>query len=106
MIVEARSNKELERGMKSLCGRLGKKLGGALDGRFHMRQLPTPTEVRNAFAYVLLNQAKHQDLLAYVDQFSSAKFFPELKLLSRANPLLQDFTAQPFPTFLAKAQSW
>jgi len=106
MIVEARNNKDLERGMKSLCGRLGKKLGGALDGRFHLRPLPTPTEVRNALAYVLLNQAKHQDLLAYVDQFSSAKFFPELRRLSRANPLLEDFTAQPFPAFLSKARSW
>src|SRR5665213_2820185 len=106
MIVEAKNNRDLERGMKSLCGRLGKKLGGALDGRFHLRPLPTPTEVRTAMAYVLLNQAKHQNLLAYVDHFSSAKYFPELKWLSTANPLLLEFKAQPFPAFLSKAQSW
>jgi hypothetical protein len=33
--------------------------GPVLHGRYHLRVLRTPREVRNALAYVLLNARKH-----------------------------------------------
>src|ERR1035437_9703574 len=55
MIVEAKNNRDLSRGMKSLCGRLGKRLGGVFNGRYHLHVLKSPSEMKNALLYVLLN---------------------------------------------------
>ena len=52
--------------MKSIGSRLARAVnrvfqrsGPVLDGRYHLRLLKTPREVRNALAYVLLNARKH-----------------------------------------------
>jgi hypothetical protein len=52
--------------MKSVAARLARAVnrvfdrkGPALFGRYHLRALRTPREVRNALAYVLLNAHKH-----------------------------------------------
>ncbi|HEX5065097.1 MAG TPA: hypothetical protein VFY49_03220, partial [Myxococcota bacterium] len=54
------------RGMKSIAARLARlvnrlrhRRGAVLLGRYHVRALHTPREVRNALAYVLLNARKH-----------------------------------------------
>ena len=66
LIVEAAGKQALGRGMKSIGSRLARvvnrvfgRSGPVLDGRYHLRVLKTPKEVRNALAYVLLNVRKH-----------------------------------------------
>jgi len=65
LIVEAAGKQALGRGMKSVAIRLARavnrvfsKTGPVLLGRYHVRALKTPREVRNALAYVLLNARK------------------------------------------------
>ena len=66
LIVEASGKQALGSGMKSIGARLARavnrvfgRTGPVLDGRYHLRVLKTPKEVRNALAYVLLNVRKH-----------------------------------------------
>ena len=66
LIVEAAGKKALGSGMKSISARLARaanrvfgRSGPVLDGRYHLRLLKTPREVRNALSYVLLNARKH-----------------------------------------------
>lgn len=66
LIAECDEPDSLERGMRGLCTRLGKRLnklfrrtGKLIAHRHHARALRTPLEVRRALAYVLLNQRIH-----------------------------------------------
>jgi REP-associated tyrosine transposase len=66
LVVEAAGKEALGRGMKSVGIRLARtvnrvfsRTGPVLFGRYHLRVLRTPREVRNALAYVLLNARKH-----------------------------------------------
>jgi hypothetical protein len=66
MIVEASGKHALASGMKSIGARLARAVnhvfersGPVVDGRYHLRVLSTPRQVRNALAYVLLNVRKH-----------------------------------------------
>ena len=66
VVVEAAGKEALARGMKSLASRFARAVnrvfrrrGPVLFGRYHLRVLRTPREVRNALAYVLLNARKH-----------------------------------------------
>src|SRR5262245_27985258 len=66
LVVEAAGKEALGRGMKSVGIRLARtvnrvfeRVGPALFGRYHLRLLRTPREVRHALAYVLLNARKH-----------------------------------------------
>jgi REP element-mobilizing transposase RayT len=66
LLVEAAGKGAMGRGMKSVAPRLAKAVnrafgrsGAVLHGRYHIRLLRTPREVRNALAYVLLNARKH-----------------------------------------------
>ena len=66
LIVEADDHDQMGRGMMSLCIRIARavnrvfdRTGKVLAGRYHVRWLKTPTEVRNALSYVLLNVRKH-----------------------------------------------
>lgn len=66
MLVEAAGKEALARGMKSISARLARAVnrifrrqGPVMFGRYHLRVLRTPREVRNALAYVLLNVRKH-----------------------------------------------
>ena len=66
MLVEAAGKDALGRGMKSVGARLARavnrvfrRTGPVVDGRYHLKILKTPREVRNALAYVLLNARKH-----------------------------------------------
>lgn len=66
LVVEAAGKEALARGMKAVAARVGRAVnrvfvrkGPVLFGRYHLRVLRTPREVRNALAYVLLNVRKH-----------------------------------------------
>ncbi len=66
LLVEAAGKQALGRGMRSVAPRLARAVnrvfrrsGSVVYGRYHMRVLRTPREVRNALAYVLLNVRKH-----------------------------------------------
>jgi REP element-mobilizing transposase RayT len=88
LIVEADSTKDLSRGMQGLNSRLAQRVNRALgrkgrffEDRYHQHVLRTPSEVRNALAYVLLNQRRHEaERSSYrpepaVDGFSSGAWF-------------------------------
>ena len=66
LVVEAAGKEALGRGMKSVGIRLARtvnrvfgRIGPVLFGRYHLRVLRTPREVRNALAYVFHNARKH-----------------------------------------------
>jgi len=66
LLLEAEDERALGRAMKSISARVArtvnrifKRTGGVLLGRYHVRALRTPREVRNALAYILLNARKH-----------------------------------------------
>jgi REP element-mobilizing transposase RayT len=66
LLVESAGKRALACGMKSIGARLARAIhradalrGPVLDGRYHLRVLRTPREVRNAIAYVLLNVRHH-----------------------------------------------
>ena len=66
LLVEARDRASLSRGMQSFSVRVARGLnrvlgrrGGVFEGRYHVRVLRTPREVRNAKAYVLNNRRRH-----------------------------------------------
>jgi REP-associated tyrosine transposase len=66
LVVESAGKDALGRGMKSVGIRLARTVnrvfernGPVLFGRYHLRVLRTPREVRHALAYVLLNARKH-----------------------------------------------
>jgi REP element-mobilizing transposase RayT len=82
LIVEAAGRVALASGMKSLAARFARcvnrvfaRKGSVLDGRFHSVVLKTPTQVRNAIRYVLLNARKHGGRLGGVDPASSGCWF-------------------------------
>ncbi len=88
LLVESAGKQALGRGMKAVAARLAhaanrafRRRGAVLEGRYHVRPLSTPREVRNAIAYVLLNSRKHwvqrQGYAPPVrlDEASSARWF-------------------------------
>jgi REP element-mobilizing transposase RayT len=88
MLVEASDKEALARGMKAVASRLARTVqrvfglvGRVLHGRYHLRILRTPREVRNALAYVLLNARKHWKQRrgfappALLDEASSGRWF-------------------------------
>lgn len=88
LLVEADNRPALSRGMAGLQIRLARGLnrhlsrrGKVFMDRFHARILKTPTEVRNALAYVLNNARKHAAehgvrlARGWLDPFSSASCF-------------------------------
>jgi REP element-mobilizing transposase RayT len=82
LIVEAAGREGLARGMKSIAARSARcvnrvfrRHGPVLDGRFHAVVLKTPTQVRNALRYVLLNARKHGARLRGIDPASSGRWF-------------------------------
>jgi REP element-mobilizing transposase RayT len=82
LIVEAEDEKALSNGMRALVIRLtltvrritGHK-GALWADRYHAHELRSPTEVRNALAYVLNNWRKHVRGVGEMDPCSSAPWF-------------------------------
>jgi hypothetical protein len=86
--------------------------GPVLDGRYHLRVLRTPREVRNALAYVLLNARHHlakrrggSPRPAVLDAASSARWFDGWKgrarAMARVPPPAESEVARP-RTWLAR----
>jgi len=85
LIVEAHNRAVLSRGMQSLGVRVARAVnrvlrasGQVIGERFHARELRTPSQVRNALVYVLMNFRKHARQRVpgrAVDGFSSAPWF-------------------------------
>jgi REP element-mobilizing transposase RayT len=86
LIVEARDNDALARGMTSFSVRAnrlfnaasGRRRGRVWAGRYHRRDLTNARQVRNALVYCLCNYKKHQRLTsgaARIDPCSSARWF-------------------------------
>lgn len=107
MLVEAQNRMRLARGMQGFGVRIAKALnkfwgrtGSVYADRFHSRVLSTPTEVRNALRYVLLNCRRHSAYLGdRADSFSSAMHFDGWREAVRA-PRLH------WSNFLPEARSW
>lgn len=117
IIAEAKSGKCLSAGLKSLNGRLGKAIrkftggaGAVFKGRFHMNVLESPTEMKRALEYVLLNTAKHWKFVEHADDFSSGRAFKEWRSLlgKRFRGLIEDQINESRVKFeeLSSPQSW
>jgi REP element-mobilizing transposase RayT len=86
ILVEAASNAALSRAMKGFLVSCAKRLnriagrrGRVFEDRFHARTLATPTVVRHALRYVLLNFRKHGEAKPHerLDPYSSAFALPD-----------------------------
>ena len=85
LIVEAPDKRGLARGVAGLEIRIARRINALLrrkgkvwSERYHRRDLRTPTEVRNALRYVLLNAQKHYRVIGdrnFADPASSAPSF-------------------------------
>jgi len=118
LLVEARDEVALARGMIGLNTRLARRLNKLLGrrGRFfaeryHARALRTPREVRAAIRYVLLNARHHAAARGarlartWVDPYSSAPWFDGWRKPIRAEaPWLRALTRSPCPT--ARPRTW
>ncbi len=113
LIVEAAEKDALGRGMKAVASRLARAVnrvfgrsGRVLAGRYHVRVLETPSEVRNAIAYVLLNARKHwrewkgQAPPVRIDAASSGRWFRGWRRDAPADAEIFD------PPEVAPARSW
>jgi REP element-mobilizing transposase RayT len=89
LICEGNDRRALTRGMQGLAIRLARCInkrlgrnGKVFAERYHARQLPTPTETRNALCYVLGNFARHRGIPRGVvlDVFSTAARFARVPL--------------------------
>ncbi len=90
LIVEARDERALSRGMQGLSIRIAKRLnrlwdrcGSVFADRYHGHILRTPREVRSALAYVLNNCRKHGLSPKGPDPYSSAGWFDGWKDVER-----------------------
>jgi REP element-mobilizing transposase RayT len=112
LIVEAAGCEALGRGMKSIGARFARAVnrvfgrsGPVLFGRYHVRALATPREVRNALAYVLLNARRHWKQSkggappVQLDEASSARWFDGWKPFPRG-PTSEE------PREVAGARTW
>jgi REP element-mobilizing transposase RayT len=82
LILEADSSRALQRGIQGLAIRSARAInrvtnhsGRVWGHRYHARHLKTPTEMRHALAYVLLNFRKHLGAAPGVDPRSSGPWF-------------------------------
>lgn len=82
LLVEAHDSSALRAGAQGLGVRLARAVnralgrrGRVLEGRFHARACRTPSEVRRALVYVLMNFKKHARVMTTLDPCSSAASF-------------------------------
>jgi hypothetical protein len=116
LIVEAAGKEALGRGMKAISTRVVwavhrafARTGAVLHGRYHLRILRTPREVRSALAYVLLNVRKHWRQShgvappVLLDEASSGRWFDGWR---RRPPDAQAAAARAGPREVARARTW
>ena len=115
LIIEASGADQLARGVQGLAVRIARNTNSALnrDGklfgqRYHARSLKTPTEVRNALRYVLLNRKHHaaekRFERGWIDPFSSAIWFTGWKRRFPISDAIQSIATEPRPT--ASPHTW
>ena len=83
LLIEAKDKLALANGMNCLNSRIARginrifnRTGGVFHGRYHVRAVKTPREVRNALAYVLLNHRHHREAnCSGIDRASSGAWF-------------------------------
>jgi hypothetical protein len=128
LIIEADGVEALGRGMKSLAAlfafavnrALGRAKGKVLRDRYHLRELKSPRQVRNAIAFVLLNARRHAakriatlkkagmknvaplGRARGVDRYSSARWFEGWRTNLGALPAAEPPVAKPRTWFLRK----
>ncbi|HUQ03943.1 MAG TPA: hypothetical protein VM261_15705 [Kofleriaceae bacterium] len=108
LIIEADDHAALTRAMRSFGVSLAKNVSAALGGRrrvfadrYHIEKLQTPSQVRNALAYVLGNWRKHgedRDISGpppRMDRFSTGPYFTGWD--TGPPPQVIRFDALPFP---------
>lgn len=113
LVVEAKDQPALSRGMQGLMIRMARGLnrvqgrrGKVFADRYFARILKTPREVRNCVAYVLNNTQRHQFgkgpglRKAGFDPYSSAAAFDGWKAEVLSAPL------EPQPSVVARPQTW
>lgn len=116
IMAEAEGKRSLSRGMQGLLIRIASRLnkllrrmGSVFSDRYHARILKTPTEVRRALAYVLLNARRHAAQVGkrmasnWLDPYSSGRWFDGF-VSARGQPLpsLEPASANP----LQSARHW
>ncbi|HEX4474634.1 MAG TPA: transposase [Polyangiaceae bacterium] len=114
LLVEAEDAQALGRGARALSIRIAKRLnhflgrtGKVFAERYHARSLSSPRQVRNALAYVLLQERRHaakrrSGLSTKPDSFSSAPLFDGfVATRPRAGPWTG--TVVPAATWLLRA---
>jgi REP element-mobilizing transposase RayT len=126
LIAEAKDNEALARGMQSLVSSFAKKLkvlmrswkkavsweGSVFVGRYHLRKILSPTQMKNTLKYVLLNWVKHSEFIEHMDDFSSGRAFTRWKeLLGRDFRLLIAMEAKnpphdPVKMGISPPRSW
>lgn len=126
LIAEAKDNQALGRGMQSLASSFAKKLkvlmrswksrfswdGSVFVGRYHLRTILNPTQMKNTLKYVLLNWVQHSGYIEHMDDFSSCRAFSRWKeLLGRDFKLLIAMEAKnapydPEPMGISPPRSW
>ncbi len=112
LLCEAKDKRALSRGLKGLAVRLAKGInkllgtrGQVFPERYHARILRTPTEVRRALRYLLLNRRRHkaqqgwQKGARHLDHCSSAPYFCDWTAITGQPP-----PARPPP--VARAHTW
>lgn len=116
LVVEARNEEALSRGMMAIGARLARavnrvtrRTGRVLADRYHSRLLSTPREVRNALRYVLLNARRHAASARAAatcvpfDPASSARWFDGWKRSVHIDP--QEASARTRSP-VARARTW
>jgi putative transposase len=105
LIVEANERATLITGMRSLSGRLARRVnrllfrrGPLIADRWHQHALSTPRAVRHALVYVMGNFRKHAvDSHCAVDPCSSAPYFPGFAEFQGVTPIATNPTLVPHP---------
>jgi REP element-mobilizing transposase RayT len=118
LIVEAADRHALGRGMKAIGARLARAVnrianrrGPVFVDRYHHRLLRTPTEVRNALRYVLLNARHHAAKkpsapreAIHLDRASSARWFDGWRRFRATES--HESTRSPEPPPIARPEWW
>lgn len=115
LIAEVDDGNVLASGMQRLCAALAKAINGTLGrtgtvfaSRYHARPLKTPTEVRNALRYVLLNARHHAEEAGislprlHIDDRSTAATFDGWREAPRLRERSADFGTSPARTWLLR----
>jgi putative transposase len=117
-LAESEGRCELALGMQTFCTRFAKSInrcfartGPVLAGRYHARELTTPTEVRNALQYVLLNARHHaanEGIVlprGWIDPRSTAAIFDGWREPPLAPQRFSDYGTSPPQTWLLR-EGW